>query len=378
MPSMEYHVVPVRYNSQCITFPEWISIFTICLAPLIAHIASGAPPISYLAQSPRPKWYDLICHYNPTSILWRYAVITDRRIRARDWNRDDLGASNAIFWTSKGWKGGEEMSVVAAPYCSRCPEDTHTQLNSVAMLKTVITTLQGGAAAYSLIGSLLGLTNVGFITLMGLDMIFYPLAILGLLRLCAAAWLTEDFAYGMLHEFGDRTPMRDFQVPKLDEVTIPGTDSSGGPLLVAPPTRLNLRFTPPGSSWSSRIFRSGFLLLCGAIWFLALIFMAPGVVNGWRGEVFFTATSLVVAIFYLYFFTITLVLLAWYFIRGETTSTIIPCISQAWYRIYTLVVMGLTVVMIIFACIETNKGPNGLYTSVRLPLKTRCYDWRQQ
>jgi MFS family permease len=247
------------------------------------------------------------------------------------------------------------------------------------MLKTVITTLQGGAAAYSLVGSFLGLPNVGFITLMGLDMVFYPLAILGLLRLCAAAWLTEDFAYGLLHDYGGRTPTQDFHVPKFDESTIRMEDNPRGPRLVAH-SPLDLRFTPPGSSWPSRIFRGGFLLLCGAVWFLAFIFfISPLILNGFQdaGELWFTVTSLVVAIFYLFFFTMTLVIFAWYSLLGQTTSTIVPCISHPWYKIYTLVVMGLTVVMIVVACIETNRGANGMYTSQPMPLNYRCYDWRQ-
>src|SRR3569833_1136846 len=53
-------ILPISYQSGNITFPEWISLFTLCLAPLIAHIVAGAPRPSYLCQT-RPKCHDRIC-----------------------------------------------------------------------------------------------------------------------------------------------------------------------------------------------------------------------------------------------------------------------------------------------------------------------------
>lgn len=101
-------VTPARYQSQDIALSEWVTLLTLCLAPLIAHVVVGTPSPSYLCTS-RPKWHEWICHYNPTSVLWRYTAITDRRIRARFWNRADLAATNALFWTPRGWDGSEAM-----------------------------------------------------------------------------------------------------------------------------------------------------------------------------------------------------------------------------------------------------------------------------
>lgn len=91
-----YQVLSISYSSYCISFAEWVNIFRLCPAPLFAHIISGTPSPSYLALT-RPKWYDRLCIYNPTSILWRYAVIADRRIRAKSWHHNDLAAANAII-----------------------------------------------------------------------------------------------------------------------------------------------------------------------------------------------------------------------------------------------------------------------------------------
>lgn len=33
---MDISIEPMRYNSKCITFTDWISLITLCLAPLIA------------------------------------------------------------------------------------------------------------------------------------------------------------------------------------------------------------------------------------------------------------------------------------------------------------------------------------------------------
>ena len=85
--------------------------------------------------------------------------------------------------------------MASASHCLRFPEGTHVEVASLTMLKTVVTTLQGVSALYVLIGSMSSgeyvVDAIGF----GVDTLFFPLAILGLLRLSAAIWLTEDFVY---------------------------------------------------------------------------------------------------------------------------------------------------------------------------------------
>lgn len=60
------------------------------------------------------------------------------------------------------------------------------------MVQTTIVTRQGVAALSSLSKGIFGRGSYDYT---GLDGIFFPLAILGLLRICAAPWLTEDFLY---------------------------------------------------------------------------------------------------------------------------------------------------------------------------------------
>lgn len=52
----------------------------------MVHIIVGVPEPVYL-QRALPKWHDIIGFYNPTTILWRYFSLVDRRIRAKQWKR---------------------------------------------------------------------------------------------------------------------------------------------------------------------------------------------------------------------------------------------------------------------------------------------------
>lgn len=84
------------------------------------------------------------------------------------------------------------MVISALPYRVRIPDSSHVDVFSITALKTIIATLQGVSVLYTLLGVLRG---TAVLTLMSFDIIFYPLAIIGLLRLCAATWLTDDYVY---------------------------------------------------------------------------------------------------------------------------------------------------------------------------------------
>ncbi|KAF2868089.1 hypothetical protein BDV95DRAFT_678972 [Massariosphaeria phaeospora] len=356
---MPYIIEPPRYNSQCIDFSEWISLLTLCLAPLIVHLLAGHPPVSYLAHN-RPPWYDRLCHYNPTSIIWRYAAITDRRIRAIRWSKTDFAATNAIFWTTEGWDGGEHMVVDASPHCFRYPDHTRTGIFTLTMLQTIITVLQGVSAMYALIGSLAGLPNLNFNLFMGVDQVFFPIAILGLLRLFPAVWLTEDFVY---------TIQTERPVQPLTQC-FPVTDGRQGQSPITPKDPLDVvKTTIPEpeshfkstSYWPSRIFRIFYLLFLLGVWGLALVFVTS--IRDVQGLIVATTTVYLVALLHLIFLSVSIVLYTYYFYRGSTTTTLLPCISSNWYRLYTIFIMSFTVVLIIIASVETNKDPAGRYTS---------------
>ncbi|KAI1109200.1 hypothetical protein F5Y14DRAFT_458477 [Nemania sp. NC0429] len=333
MPSV--NVFPLSFQSQGISFPDWISLVTLALAPLIAHLVAGAPQPSYLVTT-RPKWHDRLVHYNPTSILWRYSAIADRRLRAADWNREDIAAANAIFWTSRGWDGTEDMVQLSRPYCLRLPDRPYAALLSADSMKTVILTLQGAQAVYILAGTFFGLHE--FSANLALDTTFSPLAILGLWRLTAAVWLTEDYMFAFKHS----TMKHSLALGHL----------SG-----------QYRRT---STWPSRLCRTAYTIVLVGIWIITILLGIPVCWPGYPCKDGFNhaASTLVQIIFFVIVISVSLFLHIYYFYKGRTTSTIIPCISTTWYKIYSVAVAVLAVVLLVLSAIETRKTPCGKYTKL--------------
>ncbi|KPM45563.1 hypothetical protein AK830_g948 [Neonectria ditissima] len=335
-------LLPITYQSQDVSLSEWISLLTLCLAPLIAHIVVGTPAVSYLCNS-RPQWHEEMCHYNPTSILWRYAAITDRRIRSRSWNRIDLAATNAIFWTTRGWDGSEAMVKYSLPYCVHLPDHARISVFSREMIKTIIVTLQGIQAVIVLVGTFVGNKSTVFTKWMAVDIIFFPLASIGLLRLCCGLWLNDDFLYSTHHNITS-----DHHLTNVDRVS--STDS----LLEAPLLHQPSQFRET-SFWLSRLFRTLFLLVIVSMLSLAILYLISG-----RQ---YTATDFVVILFYTVLFTATILIFLYYFVRGCTTTTVIPCIATTAYKAYTGIIFGLMLSALVVSCIETRRTPCGKYTS---------------
>ncbi|CAJ2502542.1 Uu.00g099360.m01.CDS01 [Anthostomella pinea] len=360
---MRYVLFKLTYQSGDIIFADWITLFTLCLAPLIVHVLSGAPRPSYLTRG-RPPWHERFCHYNPTSILWRYAAIADRRIRARSWDALTMAASNALFWTPRGWDGSEEMVAVARPLTTRLPEHTRVEIFSKESLLTVIITLQGTSAVYSIAGGLSGATY--FNSSFGLDAVFFPVAVFGLLRLCAAFWLTEDYHFGYtavkdsfrLNSFPSvrEEPVREDldKGPFAGVVRMDSLLQSDEPYDVVNRTRFR-----PTSYWPSILFRALWMVPVCGLWVLSSFYVVP-----FGGKYDAPVTSWLVGLMFLILFTASGAIYAYYFVRGRTTTTLIPCISAFWYKIYTVLIFGLMVTTIAIACVETKKTPCGRYTSL--------------
>ncbi|KAF5018606.1 hypothetical protein F66182_9398 [Fusarium sp. NRRL 66182] len=329
MPSFRWEplsILPLNYQSQNVERTDWITLLTLCLAPLIAHIVAGAPSPSYLSNT-RPKWHDSICHYNPTSILWRYAAIADRRIRAKAWDRYDLAATNAIFWTEQGWNGTEALIESSRPYCVHPPEHTWVSIFSREMLKTVIVTAQGVQTIILLSAAFDSQRHDAFTQWLAVDTVFFPLALIGLLRIVCGFWMNDDFSYSE---------------PKTIDTSPNKTSSSVS------------RFHST-SFWPSRLFLAVYLLAVLGLLVLDGLFL----ISGGR----YTTTSFVVTLFYLLFLSGTAVIFLCYFVTGHTVSTIIPCISTTAYKVYTGVVFGFAAAAVVISCIETRKTPCGKFTS---------------
>lgn len=354
--SFAYEIL-FRYQSQSISFPDWVTLLTVCLAPLVAHLVAGAPKVVYLHDT-KPPWHETIVHYNPTSIIWRYFAITDRRIRARSWSMIDMAVGNALFWTPRGWDGSAEMAIKCRDICIRPPPPFLERMLSKDSLKTIIITMQGAQAAY--------LSSAGHAKYSGfaLDNIFMPIAFIGLLRLPAALWLTDEYLF--VDNESVTTP-NEIQLSPPKDVDAAGMYTPLRPLLKTPtPTQSNDTISAQFSHGfkslrgvAVRIFYISFLL---AILTLCLEKVLP------RPHQHTTVplTVFLSGLLYVVLLLAVVAPLVTYSLRHCATapSTVIPCASALWYKIFTCVLAATFVSLIIVAALETRKTPCGIYTSI--------------
>src|SRR3569833_3075160 len=261
-----------------------------------------------------------------------------------------MAATNARFWTTRGWDGSEDMAIISMAYSDRLPEKPRVSVPSASAVNTAIVTIQGVQTVAVLASIMTGSHGIGsFVLNVAIDLIFYPIAFIGLLRLSCALWLTDDFIY---------SAPRDLALATSSPATVRGS-TSGGPR-DRPSTTVSTqhRFRPV--SWVSRAFHVLYFLPMVWMWTISIVLLAPGVVV--RTTVF-TTTTILFAAFYQTCLTATIAICGYYLARGHT-ATIIPCISSIWYKAYTLVLFALVTSVITVACIETKRTPCGKYTSM--------------
>lgn len=254
----------------------------------------------------------------------------------------------------------------AAAYCAHLPEHPHAELISSTMMKTVIAVAQGVGAIYPLV-NLLAHTGTyvgGYVNLLGIDTVFTPVAIFGLLRLFAARWLTEDYVY---------TQRSDIQMKTLPSAPDNETSSTEHLISSRPASPMNLiaRYRPT-SYWPSRVFRTVYALILLLFWGINALYIIPlNPAANTHGR-YLTATMFTTATLYFYLLTTTFLLFLYYFARGRSTTTIIPCISSPLYRLYSYCFFLGCLALIAIASIETNQYPGGGYTSVNWGNLTAC------
>lgn len=370
-------------KTNTLRLEDWLSILTLCFAPLIAHVISGVPIV--VRRCPDSvSWLDYLCLYNPTTIVWRYLAIADRRIRyRRSWTAADMAASNALFWTSHGFDGSEDIMWQSRAFCTRTPNHNHTELVSTDALKTLITTLQGIQALVVLVRGILAIAGIGnkfFTSTVAMDTIFYPLSVFGLLRLFAAPWLTEAYSYAEHENFMGRigssqpnshTSLSYPPPPAAEEAhantkQFPATGNMSSMTLLEPDTHDSMdESSPTGNSFPTIILRTCYVLLMFGILAICLCYIVP-VSNK---TYFLTQASSSVlwlsAVLYIFFSTLTILLLIIYLIRTRrTTTTVIPCIHTWWYRAYTLVLVAAMITLIVLSGVYTRRTACGKLTVI--------------
>jgi hypothetical protein len=332
-----------------------LSLWTLALAPLIAHVIAGAPEPIYLCAK-LPRWIDYAVFWNPTSIVWRYFVIFDRRIRAKNWNREILASSNALFWTTNGWDGSEDMIIEGRKYCIRLPPRSHAELLSKSFVNTVIATLQGVQALYEL------LLVENFNNNMNLATVFLPLALIGLIRLPSALWITDGFAYN--HYDINLSNKRASEVTTTTKagyhelITVPssGDDTPKWPPLTSDDTSY-AEFRPRISihGYVARIiFLTPLLGMVGLTVFFTYWMTKDGG--------YITGTGLFSLMFWFTFSLGSAFVFIFNFARAQDRTTVVPGVSTLWYRLYSAILFLLMLALLITASIETKETWCGKFT----------------
>jgi hypothetical protein len=320
-------------QSSGLTFSEWISLLTLALAPLLAHIFVGGPQIVVLTPR-KPRWLDIACIYNPTTILWRYYSIAVRRATAKNWKPYDAAVANSAFWTGTSWDGSLSVAKIARRSCTRVGTESYIRLLSKSAAQTVIVALQGAQTETSLIisgkhldsGEEIGLPNIfGFITL------------IGLFRLLVAPWLVEDFSFV---DFDEQNAV-DVRTKMRDDVGLETSEY-----------RLN--------SWRIWAIRIVLFATLAAQVVPAMLLSKP---VGERGLVY-TATRVALLVFAIYFIFATLCVFYWQMARGNDMQVVPSAVNTGFYKVYTVSVYAGLLTMFVIACLETRRTFCGVYTTI--------------
>jgi hypothetical protein len=340
--------VEFEHKSQSITFSEWLFLLTLCFAPLATHLLVGVPEPTVFVKLP---WQQRICHFNPTSILWRYFAIADRRARARKWGCCNLAATNAVFWDGTHWDGSEEKMARMRGKATKLPSYHRVSVFSTSALGTLIITLQGIQAIYDLIVNAIGSVHPGGHPI---SKVFFPLAIFGLIRLPAALWLTEEYGYR-----------------ECKETEPPGEGYSEFGLLPPPGHIIAGSNIPsqqfcPQCSCRGILTRAIFMGVLIALMALTLCFFALNFKSDTRTDL----TTFVSQIFYLFYLACTFAIVSTFILAGKGNTTIIPCIQSTWYQAYTYMLFSLALRFILVSALETRRTTCGLYTAIPI-------DWGQ-
>jgi hypothetical protein len=313
----------------------------------------------------KPHWRHRLGLYNPTTILWRYFAITDRRIRAKHWDAAELCAANVYFWTPRGWDGSETTAQKSRKYCVALPDNTHATFFSGSTVQTLIVGLQGADAIYIVVMGLVPNGDFSTSAIVSTGTVFYFLAVFGLLRLIASFWLTEDFSYVNPEDLQADLATVTSEDPKSN-ASSGKTQSSkvrsrpNYELFDIPESRNTEDYMSP-NAWQSWLFRGFFLLPIIGLIIICIFYLTP--IGPGNSNYGLTFSDFILILFYLFFLFASIIIYLFYFVRGHTTTTVLPCISSVWYQIYTGVLLVLALILVIITSMETRMTSCGYYAT---------------
>jgi len=221
-----------------------------------------------------------------------------------------------------------------------------------------------------------------------------PIGLLGLIRLPAAPWVTNEWGYDFSNSkiktaqveslrFRNEKPAQTYRVPRK---AVPGqymalimTDLSEREQGIVParPSEtmqklLNIR------NWKCNVYRAWWIVSIVTLVALGVEDLTVALTPSHIGPP--TSVSLIAyQIMYLElcggFLLITPVLV----LRRKHTTTLIPCLQSWWYKLYTGLIILTALTAFIFASLETVQLPNGIYMS-RAPVIChwdQCKPWNK-
>lgn len=229
---------------------------------------------------------------------------------------------------------------------------------SKTFIESVIITAQGFQAIYDLAKGTQGGWQVSIAT------IFYPLTIFGLLRLPAAYWLSEEGCYShVTSEETGRESLVDGSIALKEEKQYLSSSQifqiSGSPADSMLHSNQTSHFEArPSNNWRGRAIRTLFLFCNFLIACVATRFIAP-----WTPSVLtITAFFQIAQIFYLA--TSTFLIIGFYCRKHQQTTVVIPCIQSAWYKVQTVSVFVIWIILFALACVETKKTACGGFNTI--------------
>ncbi|KAH8729046.1 hypothetical protein GQ44DRAFT_503021 [Phaeosphaeriaceae sp. PMI808] len=323
-------------QSSRITFSEWIWLLTLALAPLLAHVFVGGPTIVRL--DPRqPRWLDIACLYNPTTIVWRYYAIAVRRATTPNWSSYDAAAANSAFWTGNSWESSQIVAEDARPCCIHVPRHTHINLMSKSAAQTTIVALQG---AQTLADFAKGFQEGDSGEELAVPTIFAFITLIGLYRLTVAPWLVDDFHYVDVES--DRVLASSLDTKCKEDIII-------RPSIASDPINI-LRL------WSIRTFFFAPLMIQLVMTILTLVpFPGKGLI--------YTATCTALTIFSIYLLFGTLCAMLWQFFKQQDGHIVLPAVNTGLYKAYTISIFAGLLALLVIAGLETRRTFCGVYTT---------------
>jgi hypothetical protein len=379
-------VILFTLQSQHIPDQSWFRNFTLCFAPLIAHLFGGVkPPVVIPSRSKSPSWWAYLPHFNPISVIWRWYAIADRRLRACAWDSADMAACNAVFWDSKEarWDGSEDIMLRSRAWIIKVSEQKHAPLLSTSSFTTLVVAVQGAEAGLIIYSFSSRIAAAQIFDGWSLPSLFVPIAIMSLFRLPAALWLSDDYVYWDVSHEGSDSDRNDAEmlVQTIEEAdgsllelgprtSKRATTTAAVSLLSAGPSQLSqltTTDTPRVHSTRTRI------ALAYRIWWLISIngLLVPAAVNAAftlfhnpRSFPYFSLTSLLALMMYFILSTSAVLITTTYILLGRTHTTIIPCIHAMWYKVLTMVLAAIGLATLIVAALETRQLRDGTVTTL--------------